>query len=94
MAYVRLGDMPLIETNDAVLDRIADLLENPPAGGGGFWVAGQLEVERDGEAVHPDPAYGHQRLWVPVGERVLLVYDRPLHGDPDRVEEAANVVLL
>lgn len=94
MPFVRIGDMPLIETSDAVLDRIADLLENPPAGSIGFWLAGHLNAEIDGELSYADPRVGHQRLWVPMGVRVQLIYGRALHPDPDRISEAANVVLI
>jgi hypothetical protein len=82
-----------IPASDANLDRIAYLLEHPPTSTGGFWIAGQLGVGSHGEAF-PDPANGHQRLWVPGSALVTLVYDRPLHPDPDNVMDEAGTVYL
>jgi hypothetical protein len=90
----RGSDTSKIPAADHVLDRVAELLEEKAASGGGFWLAGQLQVERNGEAANPNPAYGHQRLWVPIGQLVTLVYDRPLHPDPDRVIDEPGVVYL
>lgn len=95
MGFLLIDGVPRpIEAPDATLDRVADLLEQPPTGGGGFWIAGQLQVERDGEPDYPNPARGHQRLWVSAARLVTLVYDRPLSEDPDRLPDEPNVIVL
>jgi hypothetical protein len=94
MALLLIGKTIRIETTDDALDRIRDLLQNPPFPGQGFWLAGQLEIETDGEPSHPDPRDGHQRLWIPSGTLLSLIYDRPLHPNPDRITEEHGVILL
>ena len=89
-----ITDTAMIDVPDYALDRIASLLENSPEGSLGFWIAGQLSVERDGEPMNPDPSYGHQRMWIPATQIVTLVYDRPLHPDPDRIKDLPNVVFV
>lgn len=92
MGFIRVGGA-LIEAGDAVLDRVAHLLEHPPSSGG-FWLAGQLQREVNGELTYPNPAYGHQRMWVSVSQTVTLIYDRPLHPDPDRVDDPGPGVVI
>lgn len=90
----QVGSRISIRTTDEVLDQIAHFLEKPPTLGGGFWLAGSLEGERNGEPVYVDPAHGHQRLWIPSTELVGLVYDRPLSPDPDVLPELSATVLI
>lgn len=94
MALILIGEDTQIEASDHVLDQICRMLEDPPTAGGGFWVAGQLIVERNGEQVHPDPLEGHQRLWVSSSQLVTLIYDRPLHPNPDVIADNPTTVLL
>lgn len=83
-----------IPASDENLDRIARLLEDPPSNGGGFWIAGQLVVGTDGVEGAPNPANGHQRMWVPTSAVVTLIYDRPLHPDPDSISDERGTVHL
>ena len=83
-----------IPMSDGLLDRVADLLENPETRGGGFWIAGHLDVERDGEPGYPSPDRGHQRMWVAPGQLVTLVYDRALSEDPDWLPDAPHTIVL
>jgi hypothetical protein len=94
MGLILIGRHTRIPASDENLDRIANLLEDPPGSTGGFWLAGQLEVETNGEPANPDPSYGHQRLWVTPGTLVTLVYDRPLHPDPDRIVDDDGTIYL
>lgn len=84
-----------IETTDDVLDRVAEQIEQVAAGERtGFWIAGPYARYRNGEATYPDPASGHQRLWIPVGATVHLYFDRPMSADPDRLEGRNDTVYL
>lgn len=83
-----------IEVTDSALDRVKDFLEEPPTAGGGFWLKGPLVGERNGEPIHLDPTEGHQRVWIPTGELITLIYDRPLHPDPDEIVEEAGTILI
>lgn len=83
-----------MEVADYLLDSIKDQIEETGRTGGGFWIVGDLQREIDGEATYSDPSQGHQRLWVPNGTVVGLVYDRPLSQDPDGVEWSANEVRI
>ncbi|WP_058234149.1 hypothetical protein [Devriesea agamarum] len=84
-----------IKTTDDVLDRVAELVNDSVTGERrGFWLAGQLDVEVKDELTHPNPRNGHQRLWIPASAAVHLIYDRPLHPSPDRLEDRADTVYL
>lgn len=93
MAGIRIGsDTKIDGLLDVTLDKIRVWLENPPTPGGGFWLAGPYELYRNDQRVLPDPALGHQRLWVSTGQEVSLWYDRPLHDDPDVVTEDGTTI--
>lgn len=95
MAFLAIDSARIrIETSDDALDRVKRELEQAASGRGGLWLAGQLQVERNGETTYPDPANGHQRLWVPAGTLVALVYDRPLSPDPDRLDDEPGTVIV
>lgn len=93
MAHLVTHDDIMIPTTDEVLDQVRARIESQD-GTQGFWLATLPIREVDGVQVHPRPEDGHELIWIPKSAIVSLIYDRPLHADPDRIEDQPGTIWI